>query len=463
MPSTFPANKRGDREDRRRAVFWWILIAASSLASLASFWTTFAGLNLYTPWLLALMASLAVQAGLFALAWFLGLAYTRMRLLLALLFVVMMTFSMLFSYVTFHSHLSSLSASKTIQERLIDRLRGDLHATTDLFNAGSEQAQSVLTRLQDWQAIEANRGWVIDVCENEGHCYLSAVCDRMQSSIDEWETRHQRAYRQGPGQQLIYELFTSEVNTTQGKKEILDEFLGSIRNHDGIFLPDTDNLTRLTRYDTLLESAPRSTLGEFLCVDEVELPKTPDYEDFSRDRALTEQLPAYAFDDLKNLFDSDRPAERDDLWTLLSLGLAAFLDLFVLVVALVGSPFFYQEGVERSLPWKERIPTAWEGDLRKSVEEWARACLPGAGGSLSDRVELVQSVIHAARVSPRGEAFLVPETPAVERFARVLVAQGAAVSRGVLKDGAEVETFTLDDWVLPALTRYVRLATESPG
>src|SRR5262245_2876622 len=90
----------------RTVIFGSIVLLATILASVVSFYATTQGLRRYFEIWVAVGMAGAVQLALFGLAWLVGLQRAAGSFRSAVLYLVVMTFSVTFSYVFFHSTLA---------------------------------------------------------------------------------------------------------------------------------------------------------------------------------------------------------------------------------------------------------------------------------------------------------------------------------------------------------------------
>ena len=107
----------------RRSVFWNLLLLASVVAACVSLLTTGVGLARYLPVLLAWPLALAVQMGLFGLAWLIAVRHVKVRALVIALYCLTMPFSVVFSYVMLQSEFTSKIRPQESQHGLFDDLR----------------------------------------------------------------------------------------------------------------------------------------------------------------------------------------------------------------------------------------------------------------------------------------------------------------------------------------------------
>ncbi len=107
----------------QRSVFWNLLLMASVVAACVSLLTTGVGLARYLPVLLAWPLALAVQMGLFGLAWLIAVRHVKVRALVIALYCLTMPFSVVFSYVMLQSEFTAEIRPQESQRGLFDDLR----------------------------------------------------------------------------------------------------------------------------------------------------------------------------------------------------------------------------------------------------------------------------------------------------------------------------------------------------
>ncbi|MEO1086891.1 MAG: hypothetical protein AAFY88_21870 [Acidobacteriota bacterium] len=344
----------GDCMDQRRG-FWNLLLASSAVAAIVSLFTTAAGLSKYLSVVLAWPLAVAVQGGLFGLAWLLAAGTRRERPLLLLLYLMSMPFSVVFSYAMLQSDLTARVRPAESQRDLLDELRRRHAVIAQALDRGRSQASQLGVRLDGWLDAERQNGWATSTCDGVHQCYLEDVCGRLGDRIAAWERDQGRSYRQGPGQALVYGLIETEHTAVQELERTITDTIDGWRRAPSL-APGLSNLDRLQRFDTALAALPRAELESLHC-GAVELPESPDYAAFSRDVADPRERPLYAFEDLLLALEPGREVQRSDYLTLFSAALALFIDLFVLLVA-IGASRLAQVPIASEDPRAHRIPAA---------------------------------------------------------------------------------------------------------
>ena len=455
----------------QRSVFWNLLLLASVVAACVSLLTTGVGLARYLPAVLAWPLALAVQMGLFGLAWLIAVRHIKLRALVIGLYCLTMPFSVVFSYVMLQSEFTSEIRPQEAQRGLFDDLRQRSARVAAEIDESLAESNELALRLASWLEMERAQGWTTSSCDDDSHCYLAGVCERVQGRIDTWEGRVGRSYPQGPGQALIY----GSLETEQSAVQRIAENLSTARQEWGaseqIFEASLDNRERLRRFDLALARVPQRDLQAVRC-DAVALPPAPPYERFARDDALSAETPVYAFEDLARIFDLSHTFTRSDYPTVFAFFLAIFIDLFVLLVA-IGAAVL--EEAEPGRPLSTKPPTApeWGDALRGEITAWVDGALLHARQGVEDRRVFLAELIDSLRFD-RANRVMFVATDARERRFGCLMANARAATpspgaggtgdhgdHGDRGDNDESVTFVLEDWVYPALTRY--LAVSSPS
>ncbi len=430
--------------------FWRLLLAASLIAASVSLLTTGLGLNRYVSFPLAWSLALAVQLGLFGLAWLIGIGHDERRGLISALYCVTMLFSVTFSYVTLQSEFTENIRPAEARRRLFDASRAHLSENTRLFSEGVRRSEELELRLRSWVDMERSSGWSTRTCEEEEHCYLRGVCDRIRRRISRWEQESGRAYREGPGEQLIYGTLDTELGALRELGRRLGTYRDHLTNSNGVLASEIDNQERLRRLDGIRNQAPVADLAAVSC-REVSLPEPPAYGDHARDQTASQEAPVYAFSDLVAILSAEHQLTREDYPTVFAFGLALFIDLFVLIVALGASVIEQQRG----LPEVDGVPVSWEEGLQRDISGWIDTALLAGGRDPEARSSFLRSLIGAITFGRQGEARLIPETEEQRRFGHLLVQSKAARTESFVKYNRVGRMFLLSGWVYPALARHL--------
>lgn len=437
----------------RTNIYWHLLLTASSIAAIVSLLTTALGLERYMVTQLAWLLSFAVQAGLFGMAWLIGASIQRLRGLVVLLYCLTMPFSVAFSYVTLQSEFTKQIKPRESQRALFDRLRQNTLEIGSEISQGINQTDDIVLRLEAWLDMESKVGWATQTCDEANHCYLAETCKRIRDRISTWEKTTNRAYTQGPGKQLIYGLLRTEVNAAKRLSQRIESFKSQLA--DGkIFEADIDNRERLTRYDAAISQIPRADVESVLC-RELQIPNAPEYEDYARDDALSEEQPVFAFDDLLVLLDPSHRMSRADYPTVFALLLALFVDFFVLFVAIGATLIDTRDAGQRGYPISDPVPSAWISDVERDIKSWIDGSLLARADDAAARARFLEKAVKSVRLDGNGRSILVPSDKGLFRLGHLLLKSKAASQElAAAVQGKEEQTvFVLEDWVYPALCR----------
>ena len=431
-------------------LFWRLLLTASAIAATVSLLTTGLGLDRYVSRPLAWSLAIAVQLGLFGLAWLIGVGRERRPAWIVALYAVTMLFSVTFSYVTLQSELTSEIRPAEARRELFDETRSQLAETRRLVTEGRQQSESLELRLASWMSMERRDGWATRTCEVEDHCYLEATCDRIRRRIEQWERETGQTYREGPGEKLIFGTLTTEHDTLVQLGRRLEASERTLIAGGGVLDDGLDNRERLRRLDTLLATVPVDDLEAVTC-QAITPPQAPAYGDHARDDASGEERPVYAFEDLAVLFEADHVWTREDYPTVFALALALFIDVFVLVVALGAATVAQQSGVA----WAEGAPPVFEQALQNDIDGWLGVALADLGDDPGRRKSFLGELLTSLDFGRAGEARLVPGNAEQQRFGHLLVQARAARVEPFLAFNRIGRRFLFEPWVVPALTRHL--------
>ncbi len=201
-PSDGPFSKMA-----RQSLFFYLLLAASFIAAGVSLLTTALGLQRYLPVLLAWPLAIAVQLGLFGLAWLISVGSRQLRPLAVILYLLAMPFSVVFSYVMLQGEFTAEIRPLESRRSLVDDLRERALMVSSELGESLAASRELSLRLGSYLDLERDHGWTSATCDGSSNPYLSRVCDRVQAKIAAWEISQGRSYRQGPGQQLILDFW----------------------------------------------------------------------------------------------------------------------------------------------------------------------------------------------------------------------------------------------------------------
>jgi len=439
---------------KKRDRFWSLLLVSAIISAVVSFFTTALGLLHYISFILAIPLALAVQMGLFGLAWLIGFGNRRIRGLMIGLYLFTMIFSVTFSYVFLQSELVEKVKPVEAQRVLLDDVRAKVISFGNIVHEAVNESELLTTKLDLWLKTEEEKGWATKTCEEENHCYLLEVCTRVRGKIELWEEKFGRPYREGPGRELIHGALNEEYAQITNIHNRLRKFRDVTWLNSDILSDGLNNRDRLTKFDQLVASIPRRDLEAILCRN-IELPASPEYVGHARDSALSEEKQLYAFNDLLDILSGSRGFERSDYPTIFALGLALFIDLFVLIVA-IGAALIDTKREDILIPDTEGIASEWSDRQQKNISEWIEGALLGEVRDEDEKIIFAREVLKTVIFNREGQNVLIPLNDAQYRFGVILVKSKAASATQSKIDGEEKTVFELEDWIYLALMRYVR-------
>ena len=155
------------------------------------------------------------------------------------------------------------------------------------------------------------------------------------------------------------------------------------------------------------------------------------------------------------MFEPEHVFGRSDYPTVFAFGLAAFIDLFVLLVA-IGAALLPEASAEKgsTYPALRLVPPEWSESLRRDITEWIDGSLLHGDLGYEQRHAFLARLVDALRFERGGKAVLVPEDAAQSRFGFLMARAQAATLPGMQGD-SEMGSYVLEDWVYPALARYL--------
>jgi len=387
-------------------------------------------------------------------AWLIGFGNRRIRALMISLYLFTMIFSVTFSYVFLQSQLVEKVKPIEAQRLLLDDMRTKIVSFGNIVHEAANESELLSTKLDLWLTTEEEKGWATKTCEEETHCYLVEVCTRVRGKIELWEERFGRPYREGPGRELIHGALNEEFSLITNIQNRLKEFRDITWQNSDVLAEGLSNRDRLTKFDQIVASVPKKDIETVLC-KAVELPTSPAYVGHARDSAISEEKQLYAFNDLLDILSGSRALERSDYPTIFALGLAIFIDLFVLIVA-IGAALIDTKREDILFPDTDGIASEWGDRQQRDILEWIEGAQLGEVRDEDEKITFAREVIKAIIFNREGQNVLVPLNDEQYRFGVILVKSKAASANQSKIDGEEKTVFEVEDWIYLALTRFVR-------
>ena len=395
---------------------------------------------------IAFPLSLAVQLGLFGMAWILSVAEGRIKTLLVLPYVVAMLFSVLFSYALLQSEFTKHAGPQESRRALHDAIRDSVVSIISVATEAVNQSDTERAQLKAWVDLENVVGYTLRNCQVDQptYSYLSGVCDRLREKRLGWERTSGRPYRDGPGQRLMHGWLMAELNTLDVHRQKLTDYISLVNRIASGFQQGDNNRERLSDYDRIVAAYPGEAVSLF-ARNPTHRPGTINLTDYARDEILEDERAFYAFDDLVELFDSQRTSRPSDRAVYGSLGLALFIDLFVLIIAVGAS--LVDDSRTNSYPLSEAIPSEWDDQIKRDIASWINVARSETSDT-SQQVEFIRQVLSRISLDDDGFIVFTPNDADEVRFGHQMVAASAAT----VENG---KRFLLKEWTYRFLCRFV--------
>ena len=162
----------------RRTLFWNLLLVTSGIAASVSLLTTGVGLARYLPLMLAWPLALAVQLGLFGLAWLIAVGRAKLRPLVIGLYCLTMPFSVVFSYVMMQSEFTDEIRPEESQRALFDDLRQRSSEVAAEIDSSLAESEELELRLASWVEMERSEGWTTATCDENESLFEAGLDNR---------------------------------------------------------------------------------------------------------------------------------------------------------------------------------------------------------------------------------------------------------------------------------------------
>ena len=137
--------------------------------------------------------------------------------------------------------------------------------------------------------------------------------------------------------------------------------------------------------------------------------------------------------------------------------MALFIDLFVLFVAIGGAVVGVMDTPGGDYPVIQPVPPEWGDALQRDITSWIDGALLQARKSAEDRKVFLSEILHTLRFERGNRALLVLKDARENRFGFLMAITKAAKPASLTTGEGESESvgFVLEDWVYPALARYL--------
>ncbi|MFN7923793.1 MAG: hypothetical protein U0Q16_27070 [Bryobacteraceae bacterium] len=364
------------------------LFVASCLLSVVSFYTTQQGMALYlSPWF-SILAALGIQISLVMVAWLIGFT-RRSRALLIAVYVCTALVSIGFSYVSLYTWFTAKERPALMRRDLYDKLTAAAGQTELVLTEASAKGRNYVLALEEMTAAEKTHGHISRARDTDP--YL----DRIRESVAKEAQSIGAAYREGSGEGVRYTAFERFAKLTGQKVAEVEGARAAVRQAKLDLRPAMAAEDQLRRFRQAQDAVPWASAEELLQRSNIARPAAPDYAEFVEQSASGQEDLTRAFQEAVTA-----PNARH----VLSLLLAAFIDLVVFLLAFSCGPYFHGDAEQR----------------------WLAA---GASLDAADQQIFARSLLRKLRPGVRGMPRVdsAELTPGEQQFCLLLVSKGLAV------------------------------------
>lgn len=365
------------------------LFIASCLLSIVSWYTTEQGMALYLSGWFALLASLGVQTALVLVAWLIGFTKTRRTLLIAV-YCATAIISIGFSYVSLFTWFSAKERPMAIERKLYDTLNETATKTRESVGMAIGEQQKHVLALEEMTEAEKTHGHISRA--QDADPYLAGV----REAVAREAKTYADGYREGAGEGVRYTAFDRYMKMAHQSLARLEQSQRNLAQFTASTKPLDPTEKQLRDFHVSFDAVPWKDVEDALHQPQFARPVAPNYADFVDKTASGQEDLMVAFEELFSA-----PTGRH----LFALGLAAFIDIIVFLLAFASGPHFFGSPEQR----------------------WVAA---GAViDSLDDQV-FVRGFVQKLTPSVRGmaRADSASLTPGEQQLCILLVAKGLAVT-----------------------------------
>jgi hypothetical protein len=322
MPALPVPGREGDRAFARTLT--GLLVVASALLSVVSWYTTWQGMALYLAAWFALLASFGVQSALVLVAWLVGVTEGRRGLLVSV-YLITACVSVAFSYVSLHTWFAARERPAVIERALFDRLQAAAGSAQAQLTAAVEEAGRHALALDEMTAAEKAHGFISR--SQDADPWLANV----RAAVAREAASYGAAYPEGEGAGLRYTAFQRHAALARRSLERLREAQASLSALRARLRPQAASEDQLREFNAAWERIPWTEVRDALH-GEVEIEEPPAYSQVVDRAASGQEELLIAFQELVSA-----PTSRHAL----ALLLAAFIDVIVFLLAYAAGPFVF--------------------------------------------------------------------------------------------------------------------------
>lgn len=365
------------------------LFVSSCLLSIVSWYTTQQGMALYLNSWFSLLASAGIQSALVLVAWLIGFTKAK-RALLIVVYSITAVISIAFSYVSLHTWFSARERPAAVERKLYDTLAAATTSTENLLTAGIEEGRKHVLALDEMTAAEKTHGHISRA--QDADPYLAKVRDAVAREA----STYSQGYKEGSGEGVRYTAFDRYTKLARQTLDSLQSSQQALLAYKAKRQALDPTEKQLRDFHQVFDAVPWTPLEQTLHTGAIDKPVVPNYADYL-DRTVSNQ------EDLMVAFKAlvDEPLGQP----MLSLALAAFIDIIVFLLAYSSGPYFHGSAERR----------------------WSRAA---AVVDTSDPQVFVRNFLRKLKSSSRGLPYMSYSdmTPGDRQLCLILASKGLAAA-----------------------------------
>ena len=292
------------------------LFVVSVLLSVVSWYTTFEGMALYLSRWFALLASLGVQGALLFTAWLLG-SYRARRTQILVVYSITALVSVAFSYVSLYTWFAQRERPALVQRQLFDRLSSIAQQADETLTAASGEARKHVIALEEMTEAEKRVGYLAKAVDADP--YLAKVREAVAQEAQG---------REGSGEGARYSAFARYARLAQQTQAQIDGARQGLAQWRIRARPTDASTEQLRGFHAAYDGIPWAEVTTTLHNGTIARPLVPSLTEFVDQTGSGQEDLMLAFTELFSA-----PTGRH----VFSLALAAFIDVIIILIALVSS------------------------------------------------------------------------------------------------------------------------------
>ena len=304
------------------------LFVSSCLLSIVSWYTTQQGMALYLNAWFSVVASAGIQSALVLVAWLIGFTRAKRGLLICV-YAITAVISIAFSYVSLHTWFSARERPAAVERKLYDTLAAATTRTESLLTAGIDEGRQHVLALEEMTAAE----------KRHGHISQARDADPYLAKVREAVAREASSYsKEGSGEGVRYTAFDRYAKLARQSLEVLEASRQGLLSYKAKQQALQPTEKQLREFHQVYDAVPWGPLEQTLHAGAVDKPVVPNYADYVDRTVSSQEDLMMAFRDLV-----EQPLGQP----MLSLGLAAFIDIIVFLLAYSSGPYFHGSAERR--------------------------------------------------------------------------------------------------------------------